>query len=241
MKLQMTKMNSAFNALNSIPGDSKTQVVASLISARLGRPVRNLLVVGCGSGLEAAVLARDLQCPVTGIDINDSFDPRVRTVVTLEVCDATAMRFADASFDFVYSYHALEHIPDYRKALSEMRRVLRADGSYYVGTPNRARVLGYLGSKTASTQQKIKWNLGDWQARLRGRFRNEYGAHAGFLTEELGSELVRTFGLVTDISVDYYRAVYPTRLSLVNALHTSGLGRYVFPCIYFMGTKATSP
>lgn len=55
--------------------------------------------------------------------------------------DATSLDFADGRFDCIYSFHALEHIPDYRKALQEMRRVLAPGGTYCIGTPNRLRLV----------------------------------------------------------------------------------------------------
>lgn len=47
-----------------------------------------------------------------------------------EICfeDATRLGFADASQDVVASFDVLEHVPDYRKALSEFARVLRPGG-----------------------------------------------------------------------------------------------------------------
>lgn len=42
--------------------------------------------------------------------------------------DVTALTFADASMDAVVSLDVLEHVPDYRAAVSEFARVLRPDG-----------------------------------------------------------------------------------------------------------------
>jgi len=42
--------------------------------------------------------------------------------------DVTAMDFAGASFDVVVMNHVLEHVMDDRRAMSEVRRVLRPDG-----------------------------------------------------------------------------------------------------------------
>ena len=221
--------------------DSKTPHLAHLIAARYGKPIRRLLVVGCGSGTEAAILSRELGCAVVGIDIADRFDPAAARAARLELGDATALRFTDASFDFVYSYHALEHIPDFRRALSEMNRVLPDDGGYCIGTPNRARLVGYLGSKDATLKEVVAWNAADWRARLQGRFRNEFGAHAGFTSDELAAELQAAFGETANISLDYYDAVYARRRSLVRPLHSSWLGKLLFPSIYFAGRKKHPP
>lgn len=215
----------------------KTGAIAGIVQKRAGAPIHRLLVVGCGSGAEAAILARELGAQVIGIDLHDAFDPAAAAVADLRRGDATRLEFADGAFDFVYSYHVLEHIPDYGKALAEMRRVLAAGGGYLIGTPNRSRLLGYLGSAGVSWRDKLAWNLADWKARLRGRFRNELGAHAGFSSAELGRALARVFGRVEEITARYYASVYRRHAWLVRLLARSGLGRFLFPAVYFMGTK----
>ena len=49
--------------------------------------------------------------------------------------DATAIPFEDDTFDFLIANHILEHIPDYRKALSEFYRILRPGGIAILQTP----------------------------------------------------------------------------------------------------------
>lgn len=85
-----------------------------------------LLEVGCGRGwLTRRVQERH---PTTcGVDVNPS---SIAHAVTrnLRRMDATALRFEDASFDHLYSFHTIEHIPDLRGALREMQRVLVPGG-----------------------------------------------------------------------------------------------------------------
>lgn len=210
--------------------------IANVIRRRHPAGISNMLVVGCGNGREAHALSQALGCSVTGIDLRTDFDPAAAAAVKLHTADATALPFTSGSFDFIYSYHVLEHIPRYRDALAEMNRVLAPGGGLWIGTPNRSRLVGYIGSK-ATLAQAIRWNADDWSARLRGRFRNELGAHAGFTLSELGGELRTVFPDVDDATVDYYLAVYPHRQRIVRMLNDSGLGTFAYPSIYFVGRK----
>jgi Methyltransferase domain len=49
--------------------------------------------------------------------------------------DVTALSFGDQSFDHVLSFDVLEHVPNYRQALAEFRRVLRDDGNLLLSVP----------------------------------------------------------------------------------------------------------
>src|SRR5688572_26939552 len=107
--------------------DTKTEKVARLIESFHGKPITNLLVVGCGTGLEAAILAQRLGANVIGIDLEDRFDERAKQAADLRTGDAMALDLDDGFFDFIFSYHALEHIADPNKALQEMHRVMKPD------------------------------------------------------------------------------------------------------------------
>jgi ubiquinone/menaquinone biosynthesis C-methylase UbiE len=50
---------------------------------------------------------------------------------SLVMADAQAIPFLDHSFDGVLANHMLFHVPDRRRALAEMRRVLRPGGLWY--------------------------------------------------------------------------------------------------------------
>lgn len=226
-----------FQDANPALRNGKTEALAGLIRARTRAPIRRLLVVGCGSGVEAAVLARELGAEVLGVDLETAFDSTAAAAVELRQGDATCLDFASGSFDFVFSYHALEHIPAYGKALAEMERVLSKGGAYCIGTPNRLRLLGYLGSNDATWRDMIVWNLVDWRSRLLGRFRNEYGAHAGFSSSELKASLVKAFGRAEEVTLPYYVRAYPGCARWISVLGKSGLGPWLFPSVYFMGSK----
>ena len=217
--------------------DRKAEVMAQLIRRRIGARKPRVLVVGCGTGMEAAILAQELETQVVGVDLYADFDSIAASCVELRRGDATRLEYDDGSFDFVYSYHALEHIPDYARALQEMSRVLNGHGQYCIGTPNRSRLIGYLGSQGTPLRMKLAWNAADWKARLTGRFRNEFGAHAGFTTEELYRSLYEVFGETEDVTKEYYHQLYPQYALALKLLIASGVSRFLFPSIYFFGRK----
>lgn len=216
--------------------DPKTRTLAEIVKERNGK-IRRLLVVGCGTGTEAAVLAKCLTTLVIGIDIKQNFDEKITRFVDLRLGDATRMEFDDESFDFVYSFHVLEHIPDYEMALREIHRVLKPGGGYMIGTPNRSRMVGYLGSKNTTIFEKMRWNMEDWKARLAGTFRNEDGAHAGFIEDELREKLSCIFSTAESITLEYYLRVYHMRRTLVSLISHLGISRWMFPAVYFYGAR----
>jgi hypothetical protein len=57
--------------------------------------------------------------------------------------DITKMDLADDSFDLILCSHVLEHVPDDRAAMSELRRVLTSGGLAIVLTPYRPDVPTY--------------------------------------------------------------------------------------------------
>jgi hypothetical protein len=116
---------------------------------------------------------------------------------------------------------------------------MRPGGLLYVGTPNRHRLVGYVGSFEASRRQKVEWNLADWRARLRGRFRNELGAHAGFSWPELRDLVGRRFVDVRPLTADYFRFKYGHRVpgwALAAMVRPPAVG-VVPPAVYLIARR----
>jgi ubiquinone/menaquinone biosynthesis C-methylase UbiE len=216
----------------------KTQALATIVRAHCPAP-RRILVVGCGDGLEAGILARFFGAQTIGIDLGQQFEFARAAAAPAELLemDARQLRFDDACFDLVYSFHALEHIQEPVRALREMARVLAPGGTFCIGTPNKQRLVGYLGSPAAFTD-KIWWNLSDLRMRLAGRWDNSLGAHAGFAARELRAMCRAAFGNAMDITDRYYRQLYaqhPVALGLVLGTPCKWL---LLPCCYTLGVKA---
>jgi SAM-dependent methyltransferase len=75
----------------------------------------------------------------------------------MEVMDITAIPRPNATFDVVLCNHVLEHVPDDRRAISEIFRVLRSGGRAYMQHPiDYARPVTYE-----------NWNVVTPEARMR--------------------------------------------------------------------------
>ncbi|MCC6781282.1 MAG: methyltransferase domain-containing protein [Planctomycetes bacterium] len=108
-----------------------------LLARELGERREDLAIleVGCGPGGMLEPLARF--GAVCGLDIaHDALRyckhrgfPRVATG------SGTELPFADASFDVVALFDAIEHIEDDRAALAEVRRILKPGGLVFISVP----------------------------------------------------------------------------------------------------------
>jgi SAM-dependent methyltransferase len=73
------------------------------------------------------------QAVVTTVDLTPGFYRDIDPQITF--ADATQLSFPDNSFDVVVANHILEHIPDDKKAMREIYRVLRHEGVAILQVP----------------------------------------------------------------------------------------------------------
>jgi ubiquinone/menaquinone biosynthesis C-methylase UbiE len=102
-----------------------------------------VLEVGCGAGWmwaeAAARLPGDLDLTLTDLSqgmVTEAIE-RVGSLgryrrTSARVADAQELPFRSASFDVVVANYVLHHVPDTRRAVGEMARVLRPDGTLVV-------------------------------------------------------------------------------------------------------------
>lgn len=104
---------------------------------RVGRGDR-LLEIGCGEGANLHHL-RASGARFFGVDFSRARAAFARRAVHAETvaADATALPFADGSFDAVLIRDLLHHVKDGRAVLAEARRVLRPGGRLTLVEPNR--------------------------------------------------------------------------------------------------------
>lgn len=103
-----------------------------LIQAGAPQDGDRVLDVACGTGLVASRVrpASQKLCFVTGIDINEGMLRVARNNAEVEwhQGSATAMPFADTSYDLVLCQQGLQYVPDRPAAVREMARVLVPGG-----------------------------------------------------------------------------------------------------------------
>jgi 2-polyprenyl-3-methyl-5-hydroxy-6-metoxy-1,4-benzoquinol methylase len=109
-------------------------------------PRRDVLEIGCGRGAMARYLAELGARSVTAGDFSDSAIRQTREHLAglanadASVQDIQQIGFPSASFDTVVSFETIEHVPEPRRAVTELARVLRPGGTLVLTTPN------YLGA-----------------------------------------------------------------------------------------------
>ena len=107
---------------------------------------KRVLEIGTGVGTDARALIRR-GALYTGINIDAG--STATTSAALDTfglpgqvlqADATRMLFPDASFDFVYTFGVLHHIPDVQAAMDEIRRVLKPGAEVLAMVYNRTSI-----------------------------------------------------------------------------------------------------
>ena len=104
---------------------------------------QSVLDVGCGGGYLSTLLARS-GAEVTGIDLATHALMAARKRASREgvsveyrQADAAHIPFADHCFDMVVCTDVLVHVPQPRKVIAEMVRVLRPGGAVYFSSISR--------------------------------------------------------------------------------------------------------
>jgi ubiquinone/menaquinone biosynthesis C-methylase UbiE len=123
--------NWVFNELVKLPADA------------------NILELGCGTGEMWKQCADQIPAgwTITLTDLSDGMlDSAWRNLVVtgrgfkFERVDAQSIPNADQTFDAVIANHMLYHIPDRKKALIEIKRVLKDDGSLVATTVGKTHM-----------------------------------------------------------------------------------------------------
>jgi SAM-dependent methyltransferase len=106
--------------------------VPALVQAANAKPGMRLLDIACGTGV-AAQAAADAGARVTGVDFSPAMLAMARGLhpgLALEIGDAEALPFADASFDAAISNFGIHHVEHPERAVAAARRVLAPGGTF---------------------------------------------------------------------------------------------------------------
>lgn len=108
---------------------------------------KSILEIGCGSGIDSLEFARN-GARVTAVDFTKSAVQLTKELsqesgFPIEVLKVNARKlcFTHESFDCVYSYGVLHHIPDVEQVLEEVHRVLKPNGKVIAMLYNRDSLL----------------------------------------------------------------------------------------------------
>jgi len=168
--------------------DGYVEAVAGALQGWVGRQVSeaaagrklDLMELGGGAGGLFDRLKGDARTyvnvepgrPVLGArDLERLADPRYTAVR----CSAEAVPLEDASVDIIISTASFDHIPDYRRALSEVSRLLRPGGIFLLTLNNRRSWWKLLLSRTDYLRRReaeiarehyIQWSFSECAARL---------------------------------------------------------------------------
>ena len=135
---QMTRQ--AHASLDVSSRRKKAEKIARLLELDTYSEPLRLLEIGCGSGVIAHFFAMhpNIRCQVSAVDV---LDQRVEIDgYQFQLVQGSQLPFDDASFDVVISNHVIEHVGDDSEQLthlSEIRRVMKQEGSAYLAVPNR--------------------------------------------------------------------------------------------------------
>ncbi|MEA4856782.1 class I SAM-dependent methyltransferase [Solidesulfovibrio sp.] len=99
-----------------------------------------VLEIGCGDGGGAGIFARLFQPGLYhGLDVDPAMikvaarrpkkGPLAKSLFLLG--DAERLPYADGAFDAVVNFGIVHHLPDWRKGVAELARVLRVGGAFY--------------------------------------------------------------------------------------------------------------
>jgi 2-polyprenyl-3-methyl-5-hydroxy-6-metoxy-1,4-benzoquinol methylase len=128
--------NVRFNAvMETLVGWFRKRRAARLRHHR--REPGDVLDIGCGRGHFLDCL-RSWGWTCTGTELSEMAALHAREVLGLDVRLGAyePHTFPDGSYDAVYLWHVLEHLPVLRTALADVRRILRPGGMLVIAVPN---------------------------------------------------------------------------------------------------------
>jgi len=99
-----------------------------------------VLDIGCGKGYGSFVLSKKAK-ETYALDLQKErviyVHEKYGSKIVFLVADASFLPFKDKEFDIIASLQVIEHVPDLKKYLFEIHRILKEGGKFILTTPNR--------------------------------------------------------------------------------------------------------
>ena len=180
-----------------------------------GKPMK-ILDVGCGIGGATRRLASKCvgsASEVTGITLSAKQAERATALAAAQnipnakfrVMDALAMEFEDDSFDMVWACESGEHMPDKKRYVEEMVRVLKPGGTLVIATWCQRHEPPAL---TTEEKSKLQFLYDEW-------------AHPYFISIKDYCSLAENTGAMTQVQSDDW-----TKQTIVSWRHSIWAGVY---------------
>jgi SAM-dependent methyltransferase len=164
---------------------------------------KQILEIGCGMGTLVREWARQ-GAKITGIDLTNTatYLTKKSTVVyglhaNIVQADAETLPFRDSSFNLVYSWGVLHHVPNIVKTIEEIYRVLRPEGELGIMLYNRRSLyfygMCYLIEGVVHSENSFLDEVG-LSSRYYDGVRKEGSPYARVFAESEICKLLRNFG-----------------------------------------------
>lgn len=134
---------------------------------------KNVLELGCGTGIFTKLVYDKTHARITAIDISDALLDKALTAipdVKFEIENAMQLTYADESFDCVYGSSILHHL-DFEKAVKEIFRVTKVGGRIVFAEPNMLNPQIFL-QKNIPVLKKWMGDTPDERAIVRWQFKS---------------------------------------------------------------------
>lgn len=133
--------NASFTMKRTSLEISKTCAEAEVYNELLSLDDKDILDLGCGNGRHSRdIAARGRGRTVLALEVDE-----IQHKKNLEIKNASNLMFAlgsaeaipaaNSSFDIVFLFKSLHHVPDMGKAMQEIHRVLKPGGYTYISEP----------------------------------------------------------------------------------------------------------
>jgi ubiquinone/menaquinone biosynthesis C-methylase UbiE len=126
-----------------MPRQNKAHTTLMVLEDYFGGSIKDktLINVGGSAGIIDEYLARHCAF-VVGTDIDEKAIAYAQQQfqadnLTFAVADAMQLQYADNSFDIAVCSHVYEHVPDAKKMMAEIQRILKPGGVCYFAAGNR--------------------------------------------------------------------------------------------------------